>query len=95
MSHQPKPFVIPSRQPVTKEPDPGGRWSPQFPDMMGYKSQGGGKVPDDYQWNTNPKQWQEELTVESLARRYDALRVLPPKPAAPALPEGTKPEGSK
>ncbi|ADO75158.1 hypothetical protein [Stigmatella aurantiaca] len=92
MSNQPKPFVIPSRESVTREPDPGGRWSPQFPDMIGYKSQGGGKVPDDFGWNTNPKQWQEELTVESLARRYEKLRVLPPKPAAPALPEGPKKE---
>ena len=22
--------------------------------------QGGGRVPDDFEWGTNPKQWQEE-----------------------------------
>jgi hypothetical protein len=87
MSDAPKPFLHrPNRQHITKEPDPSGRWSTQFPDMIGYSSQGGGKVPADFGWNTNPKQWQEEMTPETLAARYDELRVLPPKPQAPALP---------
>lgn len=92
MSNNSKPFVLPNRQSVTSEPDPGGRWTPQFPDMIGYKSQGGGKVPADYSWNTNPKQWQEEMTPQTLAERYEMLRVLPAQPAAPALPEGAKKE---
>jgi hypothetical protein len=93
MSDAPKPFVIPpNRQEVTAEPDPGGRWSNQFPDMIGYKSQGGGKVPADFGWNTNPKQWQEELTPQTLAERYQELRVLPAQRITPALPEGTKKE---
>ena len=83
-------FHIPNRESITKEPDPAGRWSKAFPDMIGYRNQGGGKVPEDYGWNTNPKQWQEELTPDTLAKRYESLRVLPEKPAAPALPEGEK-----
>ncbi|QSQ20484.1 hypothetical protein JY651_35335 [Pyxidicoccus parkwayensis] len=87
MSDASKPFLHrPNRQHITKEPDPAGRWSKQFPDMIGYSSQGGGKVPADFGWNTNPKQDQEELTPETLAARYNELRVTPSKPAAPALP---------
>lgn len=93
MSDSSKPFILPpQREQITHEPDPGGRWSDKFPDMIGYKSQGGGKVPADFQWTTNPKQWQEEMTPATLAERYQQLRVLPSKPAAPALPEGTKKE---
>ena len=83
-------FHIPNREQITKEPDPAGRWSKAFPDMIGYRNQGGGKVPEDFGWNTNPKQWQEELTPDTLARRFEELRVLPQQPAAPALPEGEK-----
>jgi hypothetical protein len=91
MSDSSKPFVLPpQREQVTLEPDPGGRWSDKFPDMIGYKSQGGGKVPADFTWTTNPKQWQEEMTPDTLAERFQHLRVLPAAPAAPALPEGDK-----
>jgi len=91
MSNAPKPFVLPThRERVTLEPDPGGRWSDKFPDMVGYKSQGGGKVPADFGWATNPKQWQEELTPETLAERFQKLRVLPAATQAPILPEGEK-----
>jgi hypothetical protein len=87
MSDAPKPFLHrTNRQSITKEPDPAGRWSTQFPDMIGYSSQGGGKVPADYGWNTNPKQDQEELTEETLKARFNELRVVPSKPQAPALP---------
>ena len=86
---KPKPFILPNRQHVTKEPDPGGRWSAQFPEMIGYSSQGGGKVPADFGWNTNPKQWQEELTEQTLAARFEELRVLPPKKEVPVLPAPT------
>ena len=79
------------REPITRESDPAGRWSPKFPDMIGYKSQGGGKVPADFGWNTNPKQWQEEMTPEMLAAEHRNL-VIPRNTAAPALPEGSKPE---
>jgi hypothetical protein len=60
--------------------------------MIGYKSQGGGKVPPDFEWATNPKQWQEEMTPELLAQRYQRLRILPAARVAPALPETTKKE---
>jgi hypothetical protein len=74
----------PNRQEVTRESDPGGRWTPQFPDMIGYTSQGGGKVPEDFGWHTNPKQWQEELTEDSFNTRPSPL----------PLPQGT-PQGEK
>lgn len=67
MSDAPKPFFIPqNRHEITRESDPQGRWSPLFPDMIGFRNQGGGKVPADFEWKTNPKQWQEEMTEESL-----------------------------
>ncbi|WP_342378595.1 hypothetical protein NVS55_04320 [Myxococcus stipitatus] len=80
----------PNRQHITQEPDPAGRWSNKFPDMIGYTSQGGGKVPADFGWNTNPKQWQEEMTPLTLAERFNELRVLPTAPQAPALPADTQ-----
>ncbi|WP_224363843.1 hypothetical protein [Hyalangium versicolor] len=91
MSDASKPFILPPhREQVTLEPDPAGRWSDKFPDMIGYKNQGGGKVPADFAWNTNPKQFQEEMTPETLARSYQRLRTLPPTAARPQLPEGDK-----
>jgi hypothetical protein len=81
-----------NREPITREPDPAGRWSTKFPDMIGYKNQGGGKVPADFGWNTNPKQWQEEMTPETLATEYRNLVVPRNVVAAPALSEGSKPE---
>ena len=32
---------------------------------------GGGKVPEDFAWRTNPKQWQEELGTPQPSRRLD------------------------
>jgi hypothetical protein len=32
---------------------------------------GGGKVPEDFAWRTNPKQWQEELGTPQPQRRLD------------------------
>jgi len=87
-----RPFVHrPKREDITREPDPAGRWSAQFPEMIGYRNQGGGKVPEDFGWNTNPKQWQEEMTPETLVTEH-RNRVVPRHAAAPALPEGAKPE---
>jgi hypothetical protein len=82
-----------NREPITRETDPAGRWSQTFPDMIGYKNQGGGKIPADFGWNTNPKQWQEEMTPENLATEYRNL-VIPrhAMPAPAALPEGAKAE---
>lgn len=77
------------REAITREPDPAGRWSAQFPEMIGYKGQGGGKVPADFGWKTNPKQWQEEMTEQRLEEHW-RQRVLPRTPAGPALPEGQK-----
>lgn len=81
-------FYIPPRESVTGETDPAGRWSSQFPDMMGFRQQGGGAVPADYVWRTNPKQWQEELTESTLAERIQ--RRTTRLPAAASLPAGEK-----
>ena len=87
-----------SREPITRETDPGGQYSPRFPDSMGYKSQGGGKVPEDFEWTSNPNQSREELTPDTLAARY-AQRVIPrlpePGPAPAALPADTQPVPNK
>ncbi|HVE86651.1 MAG TPA: hypothetical protein VND93_27525 [Myxococcales bacterium] len=32
---------------------------------------GGGKVPEDFAWRTNPKQWQEELGTPQPSRKLD------------------------
>jgi hypothetical protein len=82
-----------NREPITRETDPAGRWSAKFPDMIGYKNQGGGKLPADFGWNTNPKQWQEEMTPATLAEEYRKLVVPRTAVAAPAaLPEGARAE---
>ena len=71
---------------VTREPDAGGRWTPLFPDMIGYGQEGGGAVPADFQWRSNPKQWQEELTDEELRQAAKAHRALPEVLLPLALP---------
>lgn len=35
---------------------------------------GGGRVPADYEWNSNPKQYQEENGSSALRVPYDLLR---------------------
>lgn len=88
MSDAPIPFTPrTNRQAITHEPDPGGRYTPLFPDSIGYKSQGGGKVPADFGWHTNPKQWQEELTPAMIEARQQE-RALPKAPLKPELPAG-------
>lgn len=71
------PFVMrKNRSAITREPDLEGKWTTQFPDMLGYQNQGGGQVPADLEWRTSPKQWQEELTETEL--RQQLHRALPP-----------------
>ena len=72
---------------VTKEPDAGGRWTHQFPDMIGYGQEGGGAVPADFHWRSNPKQWQEELTDEELRKDARAHNALAEVTLPLALPE--------
>ncbi|HLT29546.1 MAG TPA: hypothetical protein VK013_05860 [Myxococcaceae bacterium] len=81
-----------NRQSVTREPDPGGRWTPLFPGMIGYNSQGGGKVPPLW-WTSSPKARQEEMTDETLATRwlspdYPLARALAESKGQTALPTG-------
>jgi hypothetical protein len=59
------PFVVPAnRQRITGgEPEPeGSHWTPahQDVDWIGWANQGGGEVPDDLEWASNPNQHQEE-----------------------------------
>ncbi|MGZ6134339.1 MAG: hypothetical protein ACXWK9_07760 [Myxococcaceae bacterium] len=79
-----------TRAQVTKEPDAAGRWTSQFPDMIGYGQQGGGTVPPDFHWRTNPKQDQEELTDAKLRREAEAHHALPAAIVPPALPPGKR-----
>lgn len=56
------PFVLPRDRPrITHEPDRTGQWSPDFPDndWIGFGNLGGGRVPADFRWNSNPKEEQE------------------------------------
>ena len=83
------PFVPRKPRPlVTKEPDVAGRWTTLFPDMIGYGQQGGGAVPTDFRWPTNPKQWQEELTDAELRAEAKAHHALPEATLPAALPPG-------
>ena len=64
---EPPRFVAPARrEEVTDEPEPAGDhvepWEPGI-DWIGSAQQGGGHVPDDFEWTSNPKRWQEELSA--------------------------------
>ena len=90
MSNTPFYPFVPRKQRshVTREPDAAGRWTPVFPDMIGYGQQGGGAVPPDFQWRTNPKQHQEELTDAELREEAKAHHALPEALLPLALPPG-------
>lgn len=67
-SPPPARFVLPRcRSHVTGEPERRGPgWDPRFPDVdwIGSAQQGGGHVPEDFQWTSNPKQHQDDLMGE-------------------------------
>ncbi len=82
---------------VTHEPDEEGKWTPLFPDMLGHRQFGGGAVPEAFDWPSNPKEWQEELSNAELRREAEAngaaaakseLPALIPASLPPALPAG-------
>jgi len=75
------------RQLVTREPDTGGTWTPLFPDMIGYAQEGGGAVPSEYHWPSNPKQDQEELTDKLLRKEATAFGALAESEQPPPLPD--------
>jgi hypothetical protein len=61
------PFVVPrDRTAVTEEPQPEPGYDPRFPDVSweGAGGRGGGHMPEDYAWPTNPKAHQDELMGE-------------------------------
>lgn len=63
------PFTVPSnREEVTGEPEPlRTRRDPRFPDVSwdgAHSTHGGGHVPEDYEWPSNPKQRQDEMMGE-------------------------------
>ena len=74
---------------VTKEPDTDGHWTPLFPDMIGYGQEGGGAVPADFHWRSNPKEWQEELTDAELRKDAKAHNALSEVLLPLALPAST------
>jgi hypothetical protein len=76
------------RSRVTKEPDTAGHWTSAFPDQIGYEQQGGGAVPADFHWRTNPKQFQEELTDAELRKDAEAHHALPEAILPLVLPPG-------
>lgn len=46
------------REPITEEHEPGGdHHDPHHQDVdwIGYAQQGGGRVPADFEWTTNPR----------------------------------------
>jgi hypothetical protein len=55
------------RERITGEPDRTGQWSPDFPDVdwIGFQNMGPTKVREDFEWSSNPKQWQEEYGTGS------------------------------
>jgi hypothetical protein len=57
--------------------------------MIGYSQEGGGAVPADFHWRSNPKQWQEELTDEELRRDAKAHHALSEVLLPLALPAST------
>jgi hypothetical protein len=63
-----EPFVVPAnRTEVTEEPPRrGSGYDPQYPDVSwdGTEQHGGGHVPEDFEWTTNPKERQDELMGE-------------------------------
>jgi hypothetical protein len=64
-----EPFVAPAnRQAVTDEPEPKGTGDdPRFPDVswLGTEQYGGGRMPEDYEWPTNPKEKQDQQMGET------------------------------
>jgi hypothetical protein len=61
------PFVVPAnRSEVTGEPEREAGYDPRFPDVSwdGTAQHGGGHMPEDYEWPTNPKERQDELMGE-------------------------------
>jgi hypothetical protein len=94
----PPPFRLPEdRSRITREPDELGKWSLLFPDMLGHRQFGGGEVAKDFDWPSNPKEWQEELSDAELRREAAArgalgaageLPALEPASVLPALPPG-------
>ncbi len=46
---------------MTGEADRTGQGSPDFPDndWIGFGNLGGGRIPADFHWNSNPKEKQE------------------------------------
>jgi hypothetical protein len=65
---EPPPFVAPTRrEEVTGEPEPpASHTDAQHEDLdwIGSAQQGGGHVPGDFEWTTNPKEDQDRLSTE-------------------------------
>jgi hypothetical protein len=62
-----EPFTVSAqREAITLAPEPrGSTHVPELPDQdwVGYAHQGGGHVPEDYVWPTNPKQHHDDQSA--------------------------------
>lgn len=63
------PFTVPpNREEVTEEPEAlPNRRDPRYPDVSwdsAHSTHGGGHVPEDFEWRSNPKERQDELMGE-------------------------------
>lgn len=68
-THVDYPFTVPAnREEVTREPEALlDRQDPRYPDVSWDNAQslrGGGHVPEDYEWTSNPKEHQDALMGE-------------------------------
>ncbi|HEY8206300.1 MAG TPA: hypothetical protein VIG99_02385 [Myxococcaceae bacterium] len=60
-----------SHEPKARPPAEAKRPKDHHLDEWTSGQRGGGKVPEDFAWRTNPKQWQEELGTPQPSRRLD------------------------
>ena len=63
LAPEPGPFIArDDRESITGEPEPEDALPGYYPDdcQLGHRNMGGGHVPADYGWTTNPKQDQED-----------------------------------
>lgn len=67
MSARERPEAPEDRTRITGEPEPSGSHPvPYGPDVswIGHAQEGGGHVPADFRWQSNPKQRQDDLMGE-------------------------------
>lgn len=83
-------FTVPERSSVTGEPPRVGQGlDPQYPDVswVSQRNMGGGHVPEDLQWKTNPYQRREDpLLMQAAAPESEPVDEDPPPSEIPEGP---------